>query len=146
MRRRGLILFIAVAVAFLAIRGFVAWSDWSDKASTPAAPSSGLPTRSVDAGAVQVKIEPRQIDSGGARFKVSFDTHSVDLSTDLPREATLQVDASDWTAIAWSGDGPGGHHREGELRFAASGPAQGTARLVISGLPGPVDVTWELGS
>ena len=93
-----------------------------------------------------VKVQPRQLDVGGAVFKISFDTHSVDLDQDLTRQARLVVGGTTWPIAGWSGDGPGGHHREGELRFTAAGPATGTATLSIDGLPAAVTATWDIGS
>lgn len=92
---------------------------------------------------VDVKIGPRQLDDQGAVFTITLDTHFVELSADVTR-ASLAVGDTEWPVEGWSGDGPGGHHREGELRFRAGGPAAGTATLTIPGLPEPVEVTWDL--
>lgn len=105
---------------------------------------SDLDTRSLTAGDVDVEIQPRQLDDQGATFAITLDTHSVELSADLT-EATLQVGDTAWTGARWSGDGPGGHHREGELRFESTGPASGPVRLTLPGLPDPVEATWDLG-
>lgn len=103
----------------------------------------GLEARTVSSGEVDIKIEPRQLDDQQAVFAITLDTHSVELSADLSR-ATLEVDGITWPVEEWSGDGPGGHHREGELRFASSGTAIGTARLAFRDFPEPVEVTWEI--
>ena len=148
-RRSRLWLLLAVAaIAILGIRGAVAWLDWRDSgpSATNTAATSSLPVRTIEAGAVTVKVEPRQLDAAGAVFKVTFDTHSVDLDQDLIRQARLVVGDTTWPVTGWSGDGPGGHHREGELRFAGAGPATGTAILTIDGLPEPVAATWDVGS
>ncbi len=117
-----------------------------DSAGAPDAQVPGLTARAVKAGAVDVEIEPQQLDAQGATFKITLDTHSVELSTDLAKSANLEVDAVSWPVSGWIGDGPGGHHREGKLAFTPGGPAKGTARLVITGLPEPVDVSWTLAS
>lgn len=113
----------------------------SDDSTT--APNA-MPARTVAAGEVEVKIEPTRIDDNGAAFRLTLDTHSIELSTDLAREARLVVGTAMWTEATWSGDGTRGHHREGELRFTANGPATGTARLTLGGFPKPVDVSWDL--
>jgi hypothetical protein len=115
--------------------------------SSPASPSAAslLPVRSVGAGAVEVKITPTALDSSGAEFTIVLDTHSADLSLDLTTSSQLDVDGTAWAVDGWTGDGPGGHHRAGQLRFTAKGSAQGTATLRISGLPEPVEATWDLG-
>ena len=116
----------------------------SSSAASPS-PASKLPVRSVAAGAVEVKITPTELDASGAKFTIVLDTHSGDLSLDLTTTSQLDVGGTKWAVEGWTGDGPGGHHRTGQLRFTAKGPAQGTATLRISGLPEPVEATWELG-
>lgn len=114
--------------------------------SSSASPTgtSMLPARAIEAGAVQVKITPTKLDSTGAKFTVVLDTHSADLSLDLTTSSQLDVGGTAWAVEGWSGDGPGGHHRTGQLGFTAKGPAQGTATLRISGLPKPVEASWDL--
>ena len=135
----------AAALALLAIGAVAAWSDGEtsvDRAPTPAS----FPTRTIDVGGVTLKAEPQRIDARGALFKLVFDTHSVELNQDLTSQAVLIVDGTKWPVERWSGDGPGGHHREGELRFTASGPAAGTATLTIGGFSKPITTTWTLPS
>lgn len=135
-RRSYLVAFVLVVSATLAACS-------SSSTSPPAA--AVLPVRAIDAGAVEVKITPTELDSSGAKFTIVLDTHSADLSLDLTTSSQLDVGGTAWAVEGWSGDGPGGHHRTGQLQFTANGPAQGTATLRISGLPEPVEVTWELG-
>ena len=131
-----------VAVVSAAVASLAGCASSSTK---PAATPSGLAPRTVKAGTVSVKIDPVRIDTDGAVFKIDFDTHSGSLSFDPARSARLLVGNTSWTDARWSGDGPGGHHREGRLSFSAAGPARGTARLRLRGLPGPVDVRWQIG-
>lgn len=146
-RRRVIVGSLAVvALAVIAIVLIAATGGDDDKNTTVTQAATGLAARTVKAGAVTVKIEPQQLDARGAAFKITFDTHSVDLSSDMTRATRLEVGGAAWKVAGWTGDGPGGHHREGELRFTPAGPAAGNARLTISGLPGPVAATWELGS
>lgn len=104
------------------------------------------PARTVEAGSVTVKLRLRQLDVDGAVFEIVFDTHDVELDQDMLQDARLVVGETPWPTDQWSGDGTGGHHREGELRFSASGPAQGIATLSIDGLPEPVIATWNIDS
>lgn len=137
----------AVVVAFLAVRGVAGWRGGSGRigSSSTAKAAAGLEARTIEAGAVTVKIEPRRVDAAGAEFSVTFDTHSGDLGLDVARNAHLVVAGSQWTGSTWSGDGPGGHHRAGTLRFTSGGSATGTAELHLSGLPAPVSASWTLG-
>ena len=136
----------AAAAALLAVRGVGTWIDWRDTTPTKTSPAPALPIRTVSAGAVTVKVEPRAVNTAGAVFKVSFDSHSEALDLDVARGATLVVGDVAWPVGGWSGPGPGGHHREGELRFSPAGPAKGTATLTITGLSKPVTAAWDIGS
>ena len=132
---------VQLSVLALAIVGtLVACSDSSSSNQE----SSVLPTRKIDAGTVEVTITPIQLDDNGAAFSISLDTHSGELSLDLTKSSVLKVDDTEWTFESWTGDGPDGHHRSGEIRFSARGPATGTAILTIAGLPEPMSATWEL--
>lgn len=137
MRRSLMVLGAGVVIALGA--GLIA--SRSDDHDPSLAGSSGLEIRTLAAGEVDVKIEPLQIDNSGAAFEITLDTHAVELDADLTR-ATLDVGGRSWPVDAWSGDGPGGHHREGELRFDAAGAATGTATLRIPELPEPVEASW----
>lgn len=141
MRRR--LIAAAAALAVLAAAGLVLASTRGGDPTPAAANGPGLETRTVSAGEIDIKIEVRQLDGEGASFAVTLDTHSADLSMDLTASA-LEVAGASWPVTGWDGDGPSGHHREGELRFAAAGPATGSARLVLPGFSEPVEVTWEL--
>lgn len=139
MRRR---LTIAIT-AVLLVGGGIYLASRGDEQDPDADPTLGLEAQEVSAGEVDVTIEPVQLDDRGAAFRIVLDTHAVDLTADLTH-VTLDVGGTPWSVEAWSGDGPGGHHREGELRFESAGPATGTAILTIPELPEPVEATWDL--
>lgn len=111
----------------------------------PVAESGVLASRAVTSGSVEIAIEPIRIDDTGAVFLVAMNTHSGELSADLARTARLEVDGIEWAGAAWTGDPPGGHHREGELSFEAAGPARGSAVLTIRGFADPIQASWTLG-
>jgi hypothetical protein len=73
---------------------------------------------------------------------LALDTHTTPLNMELPGAARLSVGGRDWLAEGWDGTEPGGHHREGTLRFAVGGAADGEVRLELDGLGGPVALTW----
>lgn len=149
MRVRWLIPLIVVIVAAAALAVRFARSEAEQ---TPAsreqviATDAGLPERVIPAGAVMVAVEPLRLDETGAAFRVVMETHSEELSVDLARTSTLEVDGVEWTSAAWSGDPPGGHHRSGELTFDANGAAAGTVTLTIDGFGEPVEATWMVGT
>lgn len=103
-----------------------------------------LPTRSAEAGAVTVGLSPQLLDRRGVTIGVVLDTHSGDLGIDLRRAAVLTVDGSEWPFVSFTGDGPGGHHREAKLRFRSGGAVRGEMRLVITGLDERVEASWQL--
>ena len=136
LNRRVLALIVAVAVVVLA----ACTTDAKPKAA------AGLQARSQQIGGLEIKVTPTQLDGRGAAFTIAFDTHTGAPTIDVADSARLTVDGTAWTAATWSGDGPGGHHRTGTLRFAATRAPSGVARLSISGLAAPVDMTWQLTS
>lgn len=105
---------------------------------------AGLPARQVDTGDISVTITPTRLDDTAAEFAIAFDTHTTDLDLDVSSAATLEIDGTAWTSPTWTGDGPGGHHREGALRFEPTGSPAGTATLTLTGLDDPVVATWDL--
>lgn len=136
---------LILTVAVVTVAGLVLTGCGSDGDSDVAtgSPGTGLAARTVTAGEIDVTIEPAQLDAEGATFEIILDTHAVELSMDLT-QARLDVGGTAWEVAGWTGDGPSGHHREGQLRFTAAGPAEGTARLTLAGFSEPVEATWEL--
>lgn len=99
-----------------------------------AATAAELETRTSSAAGVTIKVTPKNVapDAAAWVFAVALDTHSRDLSDDLVKSSVL-LDArgARHAPIAWEGAPPGGHHREGVLRFKALGPAPGAFELQI---------------
>ena len=135
-------------LALVAVAGLVPVLDGcgsAKRSDNGAAKNSGA-DRTIEAGSVTVKLQLRRLNGDGAVFKIVFDTHDVELDQDMAQEAHLVVGKTLWPTAEWSGEGVGGHHRQGELRFTAAGPAKGVATLTIDGLPQPVSATWDIGS
>lgn len=134
-RRRWLLVGV-VTVAALVAGG--AWLLWPATPATPAA----LPTTTVAAGTVQVQLTPVALNATGATFRVVLDTHSGSLDADLAAVSRLQVEGRAAAAPTWTGAPPGGHHREGTLRFGTPVPPGSRLELRIDGLPQPVSASW----
>ena len=142
--RPRLILIAAAAIVAVAFGvAVVATGDDGGDDATPAR-ASGLEARSVTAGEVTVRLEPHHLDATGAVFVVTLDTHSEELDMDLVAGARLVVGGTPWPATAWDGDGPSGHHREGRLRFEATGSAAGPVEMTLDGFAEPVAAQWTL--
>ena len=100
-------------------------------------------------GGVTVAVTPTELDARAKvwAFKVVLDTHSQELSDDLVGTAVL-VDGRgrEGKPLAWEGAGPGGHHREGVLKFGAFDPFPESLELRIArpGEARPRTFRWRL--
>ena len=141
MRPRMILIAAAAVVAVAFGVAVVTTGDGDDP--TPAR-AAGLAAKTVTAGEVTVRLEPHHLDATGAEFVVTLDTHSEELDMDLVAGARLVVDDTEWPATAWDGDGPSGHHREGRLRFDATGSAAGPVEMTLDGFAEPVAAKWTL--
>lgn len=72
---------------------------------------------------VKVTLKNLASDAGGWEFAIVLDSHSQDLSDDLAKTSLL-LDGAGGRSLptAWDGAPPGGHHREGVLRFGPISP------------------------
>lgn len=138
---RGRLSLVAVVLALVIAAGAAGCSSQS----TPDAAVSSFPERTATVGAIDVKVRPVKLGADGAEFLLVFDSHAASFDADPATVVTLEVGGSRWPAAGWEGQPPDGHHREGTLRFTASGPATGTATLTIGGLPEPAQFTWTIG-
>ncbi len=108
-----------------------------------------LATQKSSQNGVTVAVTPRTLSSDAETwdFNIVLDTHSQDLSDDLAKSAVL-LDGSGarYEPVAWDGAGPGGHHREGVLRFTRIVPQPQMIELQISrdGESGARVFRWEL--
>lgn len=131
---RGVAVVVAIA---LVVVGTVAW--WT---SRPGSSPADLGARTVRAGDVEVTMSALALDRSGAAFELRFDSHSVELALDPAASARLSVNGSQVGGATWDGQGPGGHHREGTLRFSTPVPAGAAVELRITGLSQDAVGTW----
>jgi len=119
----------ALMTAFALLLPLAVAPAWAQ--AQPAVPPTTL--SSSDRG-VTVKVTPKAIapDSPRWEFSVVLDTHSGELSDDLVKTATLVTsDGRELKPVAWTGAGPGGHHREGVLEFAVPAPRPSAIELKL---------------
>lgn len=92
-----------------------------------------LTTQKSTERGVTVAVTPvtLSLDVKTWEFKVVLDSHSQELSDDLQRTAVLVAADGREQQPAWDGAPPGGHHREGVLRFVAVSPASEAVELRI---------------
>lgn len=138
--------FALVVLAFAVVAGPGVVSAQSPQS---AAPKAFAPQTSRDGG-VTVRVTPKNLAQGAPTwdFQVVLDTHSGDLGQDLLKAAGL-IDARgrEHAPTAWTGDPPGGHHREGVLSFKPLGAEADSVTLQIRGVGGVAQRSfrWQLG-
>lgn len=98
---------------------------------------------------VTLRARPVDIAANGKSWtlEIAVDTHSQDLADDFTRTAVL-IDAKGkpHAPLAWDGAAPGGHHRQGVLRFEPISPAPAVLELRIqrAGETAPRSFKWPL--
>ena len=115
----------------------------------PAIAAAELAAQTSDAAGVMVSARPLDLSPGARewRFELSLNTHTVPLSDDLARTARLVDDAGhEQGAVAWNGDGAGGHHRRGTVSFRPVQPRPQAVELRIQrpGEAAPRTFRWKL--
>lgn len=113
-------------------------SSGSDRAEV----APGWERQAVEIGDLEVAATPMRIDKDGMEFRIVLDAHTVTLDTDIAAAARLLAGDDDMGRGTWDGDGPGGHHREGVLRFAGSADRSGPVELRIGGFDEPAVFRW----
>jgi hypothetical protein len=113
--------------------------------ATAQAASQPMAAESSTMSGVTVKVKPKALSDAGWEFAVVLDTHTQELSDDLTKSSVLVVDGREFGATGWVGAGPGGHHREGVLKFAApERPATSIElRIQRAGEAAPRVFRWE---
>jgi hypothetical protein len=111
--------------------------------------SAELATQKNSERGVTVAVTPQDFSSNATiwEFKIVLDTHSGDLSDDLLKTAVLlDGTGTQHVPVAWEGAAPGGHHREGVLKFKQVSPTPATIELRITrpGEPQARSFRWQL--
>lgn len=106
-------------------------------------------TKTDDRPPVTIKATPIELgkDAKTWKFQITLDTHSGSLDQDLTQLISLSDDKGNaYQPIAWEGPGPGGHHREGILKFAPMSPLPQLLTLKINAIGGIPEriFTWEV--
>ena len=108
-----------------------------------------LEARTSTAEGVTVKVTPKVLAAEAAawEFAVVLDTHTQELSDDLSKaSAIVDANGARRSPTSWEGAAPGGHHREGVLRFEALKPRPAAVELQIQrpGESAPRSFRWDL--
>lgn len=92
-------------------------------------------TQTNNEGGVTIEVVPKNIREG--TFVIILNTHSVELNDDLTKIAVLRDENGNvYKPINWEGAPPGGHHREGILKFGQFSSMSKKIELIISGIGG----------
>lgn len=142
------VLLAAAAVSYSIVTGGAIGLSAALAASSAAA-NPNLPAQTSSAREVTIKVTPRNLagNTGSWEFAIVFDTHSQDLSDDLVKSSLLLDGAGgQHSPTAWDGARPGGHHREGVLRFKPISPRPRSIELRITraGEDAPRSFRWQL--
>ncbi|MCZ6624313.1 MAG: hypothetical protein O7B35_08810 [Deltaproteobacteria bacterium] len=115
-----------VTVGFL-VFGSLASADTLEKAK-----------QSVRGGGVKVSVDLMEQTRNGATFRVSMDTHSVNLDVYRFGEIVRLRDVGGRELVPTSveGIGGGGHHRKATLQFSWPQPKPKTVILVVKDVAG----------
>lgn len=107
-------------------------------APSPAAVQSIQPlsAQTVSGGGVAVTVKPLVLTPGQpAAFDIAMNSHSVEIVEDMLAATVLRDGAGrQFGAEAWDGSGPGGHHREGVIRFAPLPNELREVVVIVSGV------------
>lgn len=108
---------------------------------------SNLESQSNSDGAVTVTVTPVNFSDKEWNFNIVLNTHSEELTTDLTKDAILLDDKNnEYLPSEWQSDPPGGHHRNGTLKFKSVSPLPESITLKILGVGGIEEriFTWPL--
>lgn len=132
---------VAVIVSSVVLIGALGWiflvkaEPRVVKENTQSLPPNGLKvwqSQVSEQESVSVEVKPEVLAAGlGAKFSISFNTHSVELDYDLLKVAELTDDQGNiLKPLSWTG-GTGGHHLSGELNFPAIAPGVKQVKLTL---------------
>jgi hypothetical protein len=103
-----------------------------------------------DANSVRVDVKPVALVAGKpAVFEIRLNTHSVNLNYDIVEISSLQDGGGKiYKAVEWKGSPLGGHHRRGILEFQNLEGTPQSLKLVIRGVAGVPERSfeWKVGS
>lgn len=100
--------------------------------------TSGLETKESTEGPVSVAVTPKSLEASTPwDFDITLNTHSEELSEDLVAVSELLNDqGKSYKPTAWEGAPPGGHHRQGILKFNPISPKPKSIEIKIKNVGG----------
>ncbi len=155
--KKTTILFITLVISVLTLMTFARRSrpqmaqsqpetDPSSKVLSAASSDQAHQSQTQEFGAVEVKVTPQELLPGEKMiFKLSLNTHSVELDYDYTGIASLQDDQGDsYQALTWDG-GQSGHHITGQISFEPLKQGAKSITLKLSGIDNQTNsFTWQV--
>ena len=114
-----------------------------DKAIAPTenenSAGAGLLPQINNEGPVEVSVAPVDLSPASQNwdFQITLSTHSEELNADMTKVSFLiGKDGREYLPVSWDGAPPGGHHRQGILRFKPIDLGLGAVTLKIREIGG----------
>jgi len=110
------------------------------------ADNNSLKTKESNEGPVSVTVAPQSLDVGSPtwNFEVSLNTHAGSIDADLVTVSELLDDqAQVYKPLSWEGSAPGGHHRQGVLKFNPISPKPKSIELKIKNIGGVAERSFK---
>lgn len=150
MRLTKLIVFlILIITALFSIAYFASRKqNESQKTSATSVTQKAFEPKTDSTGAITITVTPKELGKSVPSwdFEVVMDTHSENLDQDLTKISVLTDDMGNkFDPIAWEGDSPGGHHRQGVLKFTPIDPRPKSIELEISKIGGVNERIFKWG-
>lgn len=101
--------------------------------------NNSLETKESNEGPVFITVTPQGLEGSSPtwNFEVSLNTHSGSIDADLVAVSELWDDqAQVYKPLSWEGSAPGGHHRNGVLKFNPISPRPQSIELKIKNVGG----------
>lgn len=143
---RNLLMALVVS-AMAAVLGLWGEGNSAFISRSSAAESANAP-QSNEARSIKITAALHDFRKGATNLDldVKLETHTQPLDDDLTKVSELIVDGKRYVPLAWEGAPPGGHHRQGVLRFGgiAPPPAVVELRIRLAGDAAPRTFRWTL--
>ncbi len=95
---------------------------------------------------ITATLQPIQKEGQTWNVEVILETHTKALGDDLTKSAILIADEKQYMPMSWEGSPPGGHHRNGLLRFKVNvlQPQAMELQIRLAGDAAPRSFKWRL--
>ncbi len=112
------------------------------------ASGAGLAPQTSDENGVKIVVIPGDLSNSATvwNFEVVLETHTHPLVDEMAEASALVANGKSYPPLVWIGSPPGGHHRQGRLRFMAVTPQPQVIelRIHLNGEPTPRTFKWSL--